>query len=491
MQHPNIKRLAHNTTIYAISNIGLKATSYLLIPLYTSLLSKWEFGLLSTLLLTGQVLFILMTFGANDCLIRFGKESQSARQIGDLLGTCFSTILLAGLLITACAILFFVPFFRYILHTDDMRVHLYLALTCLGTMAQCLCNQLLAYFRVNDSAIGFMGVGISSALILIAANFLFLKFISLGVVGALLAQIITYTTVFLVASLRLLPLTKMRISKALLKRNLLFSAPLVLSQLSWCIMGGSVVYFLSHYEGLESVATYSLGNKLAQITTICLIFPFQLAFDPFVFANLNSPWIKETMSRMVTYFLFACVAVSFVLFSFSRVIIALAAPAGYVESLTVFLLLLPTTIFLVIHMIGRTLLLIEHRTHIAGTVGVISAAVGLLLTHFLVSDLGIQGAVIATNLTYALSGTPILILGLRAYPLRLDFPRLALAMGWFGFMLVLFTALQGSPGPVFYGSAGAAALLGLVLVWQGGLLDDAGKAYLLSLSRRLLVGARQ
>ena len=77
----SLKKLGENTAIYAIGNVGLRAASFLLIPLYTHTLSVADYGLLATLLITIQLMLIVMNMGMRTTLVRFLKEHEENNKI--------------------------------------------------------------------------------------------------------------------------------------------------------------------------------------------------------------------------------------------------------------------------------------------------------------------------------------------------------------------------------------------------------------------------
>src|SRR5512147_2110695 len=76
-----------NALAYGIGNIGLRATSFLLIPVYTRSLSLADYGLLATLLAVTQILSILIDAGLSKAQLRFTSEYRERGRLGELLGT--------------------------------------------------------------------------------------------------------------------------------------------------------------------------------------------------------------------------------------------------------------------------------------------------------------------------------------------------------------------------------------------------------------------
>lgn len=471
----NLKLFGKNAVIYGIGNIGLRACSFLLIPIYTHTLFIGDYGLLCTLLVTIQIMVILMGVGMRTSLLRFAKEYENRYLMGTLLGSSTLINLVGGIIVTGVAVLFLKPFFHNILRTD--HVGGYIILTCCAAVAQSLSLHFMSYYRARNEALKFTLIAISAALLLIIVNLVFLLIFHLGVKGVLTAYILTYSATLLFVSLDVfLRKTGITISIAMIPKLVRFGFPLIFSMLGQTIMGASSIYFLSYFKGLEAVAIYSLGCKLAQVLGIVLVLPFQLAYQPFVFANIDDPRIKETMARLFTYFIIAVAFISFSILLISRVLFPFIAPPEYSLAYLVTLLMLPAVAFSGLYYFGETLLNIVRKTHVIGTIVGICGIFSLLLNYALIPIMGWYGAIIASNASYISAGLIILILGLKAFRMPIEWLRLGIAAGIFAYFLLLVFVLHTASNLVFYGGAIIATCLIGVFINSGNFFDDHEKA---------------
>jgi O-antigen/teichoic acid export membrane protein len=445
----NLKLLGKNAIIYGAGNISLRASAFLLIPLYTHALSVRDYGILATLLLTIQLMIILMSVGMRTTLIRFAKEYEDKLLLGELLGGSLLINLLAGLAIIALTLLFLKPFFCNILHVDHVSV--YLILTVATALIQTLCLHLMSYYQARNEALKYTLVGITAALLLFATNLVMLLLLKMGLKGALIAGIVSYGAILLFVLVDVLvKKTGIGISIHMIPRLLRFGFPLVFSMLGEIIMGSSGIYFLGHYQGPEVVALYSLGYKLATIVGIVLTLPFQLAFQPFVFSNINNPDIKEKMASIFTYFFLAVAFMSFFILVGSRMLLPFIAPPEYSSAFIVILLLLPAFAFHGLIIFGETLLGITKKTHIMGTIVGICSIISLFLNYFLIPVIGWYGAIIAANVSCISAGLIIIIIGMRSFPLPIEWFRTLFAAGIFTYFLFSVFLLRTESDAYFY-----------------------------------------
>jgi len=428
----SLRLFGKNAVIYAIGNVGVRAASFLIIPLYTHSLSVNDFGLLMTLLLTTQLMLKVMNCGMWPGLVRFAKTCEKDNRISELLGTSCTVNVLGGLAVTGVSLTLLIPFFRSVLHSQD--VYAYIGLACGISLLQSLSVHMMSYYRAQNKAVRFMVTGIMTAVVLFVASYMMLCVWQMGIIGALLAKTVTYALILLLISLDILRITGFGVSFSLARNLIQFGLPLLFSMSGEFVIRGASVYFLSLLSGLETVAIYSLGLKLASVLSIAIILPFQLSFEPYVFANLDSPRIKRRMSLLLTYLVLAVAGASFCILVGSRLLMPLIAPPEYSSPYTVILLLLPGMTFWGVYYFAQTLLSAIQKTHIVGLAMTICVALCIPLNYILIRALSSYGAIIASNVTLVSIGSALLIISLRKFPIPIEKTRICIAAG----LLVLF-----------------------------------------------------
>jgi len=459
-----IRLFARNTSVYAIGNIGLRAASFLLIPLYTYSLSVSDYGLLATLLITIQIMLILMSMGMRITLLRFTKEYEDNNQIKDLLGTTTFVNFLGGGVVTVISLSFLLPVFRSVLYSEN--VYKFIILTCCAALMQSLSLHIMSYYRARNEAVKFMITGITAAALLFFSNFVLLGIFNLGIVGVLSANIATYALVLLFLSIDVLAKTGVGISLPLIPKLLRFGSPFIFSLSGQFVMGGASIYFVSYFAGLEVVAVYSLGYKLAQILGITTILPFQLAFQPYVFTNLNNPEIKEKISRLLTYLVLAITFMSFIILLGSRILLPLIAPPEYSSAFLVILLLLPGMAFIGIYYFGETLLSAVQKTYIIGFAMTICAIVSVLLNYMLIPVMNWYGAVIALNISFISVSFLLSIFTMKNFPMIIEWKRICITGGLMVFFLFGFFIIRNTNLVLFSMISLIVALLTIAVLFK-------------------------
>ena len=474
----DFKRFGKNTVIYAIGNGCMRAVTFLLIPLYTHSLTLREYGLLSALFVTSQIMIILMSVGTQKGFVRFAKECEDRGLMGKLMGSTLAITVLGFFFVGGISLLFLMPLFRQWLETKAIQD--YILLTCLSAFAQAIYTHTTSYYRATEKGLYFMGANLTALLLLIGTNIILLRIFSHGVEGVLLAQVLTYGGVGLFFLFLVVTKTGLGFSLELVKRLLSFSFPLLFA-MSWdLVMETSAIYLLGYFGNLEQVAIYSLGHKLAQIGYISLIFPFQLAYEPFVYGNIEHPRLRRSISKLLTYLMLTYALISFALVFLSRPLLSIIAPPDYFSARTVVFLMLPGIAFIGVYYIGESLLGIKNRTPLTGGTVIFFTLLSLLLNYLLIPHWGVYGAIFVFNVTTMLTAVLLMALAKKVFPIPLEAVRLGWIGGLFVFFLFFVFMLGDAPASVYYAVIPCVGGIVLTLLYLAPFFDEEEKAIIKS-----------
>ena len=104
-----IKDLSKNTVIFTIGNFGSRILSFLLVPLYTYVLSTSEYGTIDIVNTTVQLLIPILTLNVQDSVLRFALDSDYRKEDVisisfriNCISACFlGSVLIIGFLVRA------------------------------------------------------------------------------------------------------------------------------------------------------------------------------------------------------------------------------------------------------------------------------------------------------------------------------------------------------------------------------------------------------
>jgi O-antigen/teichoic acid export membrane protein len=444
----SIKSFGKNTVIYLVGSIGLRFSSFLLLPLYTKYLSIEDFGLLQTLLLTIQIMITIIDVGVRSSIVRFLQEFKEINKIGLLLGSSLFVNIFSSVVLMLIATIFLVPFFDQIITSENS---LYIILfTSFTAIFQTLSLNIISYYRAQNESLKFMLMSIGGAVLLIITTLFLLVYLGMGIEGVLLAQILTYSSIWAVASFFIFIKHGISISKSTVKKVLKFGFPLIFATSGDLITTTTAVYFLSYFHGLQEVAIYSLGFKLAQIAIMVLIGPFQMAYEPYVYSQKDNPRVKKIISQLTTYLVLSFSLISFLLVFFLKDLMIFLFDANYSSSYFIIFFILPGMGFIGIQYIAQSMLHLKNKTNVTGTTIAFVTLISVLFNYILILNLDITGLIISYNFAMGLTTFILFKYGLKVFPVKFEINRIILGIFIFVILLTTVGLLRNTPFYIYY-----------------------------------------
>ena len=174
--------LLGNIGLFSVSNLVSKILVFLLVPLYTNVLTTYEYGVADVMQVTLLLLVPALTLNIGEAALRFGIENADKR--GGILKTGISHLLRAdavtvGLCIVAFAFV-------------DEGIKWYILLFAILFMANSCFEFLVLYFQGCEEVPTVVVGSVTSTVVMIVSNIVFLLVIRIGLNGYLYSQIIAY-----------------------------------------------------------------------------------------------------------------------------------------------------------------------------------------------------------------------------------------------------------------------------------------------------------
>lgn len=261
------KYLFKNLGILTISNFASRILVFLLVPLYTSVLSTEEYGIYDLVVSTSQLLFPLLTLNIVDAVMRFSMDQAKSPDDIGVIGLRYislSVIPIAFFLLIESNVRLIPQIDNYLLY-----ILLYYAFYIL--------NQFCIQLAKGREKVFDMGVaGVAGTIVLIAGNVLFLLVYQQGLKGFFIANILAQAIPALYLGCRLwiwkyfgFGTTNKNLRKEMLK----YCLPLIFTTISWWINNASDRYVVTFMIGAAANGVLSAAYKIPSIlNTIQQIF---------------------------------------------------------------------------------------------------------------------------------------------------------------------------------------------------------------------------
>lgn len=253
------KYLVKNMGFLTISNFASRILVFLLVPLYTSVLSTAEYGTYDLAVSTVSLLYPLLTLNIVDAVMRFTMDKAYSKEDIAKIGYKYVTYscFLAG------AILLIINMFH--LWNDIYGLEIFVFLYYISYVFNQYFIQLAKGLeRVSDMAIS----GVIGTISMISTNLLFLLVFRMGLKGFFVANIIAQAVSVLYFFFRLKAwryIAFIKSDKVLLGEMLKYCLPLIATALGWWVNSASDKYVVAFICGVATNGVLSVSYKIPQI----------------------------------------------------------------------------------------------------------------------------------------------------------------------------------------------------------------------------------
>ena len=418
------RELIINTMLFGMSAVVSKLIVFLLLPLYTIYLTTAEYG-------TGELVVNLMNFlmpfvslHILSALLRYGMDEKQDKR--EVLFYASITILL-GVVIVSIILQF--------VHLDS-AVEQWKGYLVTLLVAYMMSNILSVFSKSLDKtkicAIG----GIIYAISLLLGNLLLLMVLHRGIAGyiesmvfANLIMFFYYCKALKIHQFFYIPHT---INWSLWREMLVFSIPLIFNSIYWWMSSFCDRFIIEYYMGESAVGIYSVAGKIpVLLTTISGVFmqAWTLSAIKIYDSGGNASFISDIYNKfwvlmVVSAGIFLCIV---------KPLVALFAHGDFVESWIYTPLLIYAAVISSLGTFYASLYTSAKRNTMVMITTAFGAIVNVGLNLVFIPMWGIQGAVVATFISYILVLVYRMIDSRRFIPFPISYFRL-------GFSIVILWA---------------------------------------------------
>ena len=411
MNNGKYKKLCSDTVILAIGTFGSKLLVFLLMPLYTALLSPTQYSAAELITGTANLIMPFACMGITTGIFRFAAEKGAdQREVFSsglaLLGTGLLGLTLVGL-----------PF--CFLGSWRMEVALILAYILFADV-QAVCAQ---YVRAIDRTRLFAVQGILNTVLTILFNILFLVVFDLGVTGYVLSVVVGnfITAVFLFVTAKLWRVFRWSaVRRETISQLFRFSLPMVPTTVCWLITDLSDRYFVNAIWGGAANGIYSAAYKIPTIVTLISSVFMQAWQFSAVAESSDEQSCSRFYSKVFKGFLALISIGTAGLIFFSRFLCRLLLDASYFEAWRYMPTLLCASAVEAVVSFLATVYLVRKKSMHSFVTAIVGTVANLILNAILIPRVGVLGAAAATLVSYCI----VCALRLTDVPRLLPFERL-------------------------------------------------------------------
>lgn len=261
------KKLAVNTFLFALGNIGSRSINFLMLPIFTRYMMPADYGKLDVISATIALMVPILSFQIIEAIFRFAVECRVQQKNRNILFTAliFSTI-------TFILSIVLYPILRNVSIFADYSIYFYAIffLTILNSIVK-------QYIRGLEKIKLYVISDVFYSVVFALSNVVLLVVLRLGMRAYLLSNIISLVCatllIFFIAQLH--KYMDPKIDRQLLKEMLSYSVPLIPNGIMWWIVTVSDRYIISYFIGYEATGIYSVAARFPMLLTMLFGMFFQ------------------------------------------------------------------------------------------------------------------------------------------------------------------------------------------------------------------------
>lgn len=252
------KYFLKNTALLMLSGFSSKILIFLMVPIYTSVLTTSEFGASDIIITTASLMLPILSLNICEAIMRFAMDKQydTAEVVSVGLRYIAFAVVAAGAAIAA----------NRIFAVWDILAD-YALYTFLFFSAYLLYQFSTQLAKGLEDVGGIAIAGLLSTGLTIGLLLLFLLRLGMHLNGFFLAYILSYfvPSVFLLCRIKLLRYLKLSVNRTVQTAMVLYSFPLIFNTLGWWVNNVSDRYVVTWLCGLSINGIYSVSYKIPSI----------------------------------------------------------------------------------------------------------------------------------------------------------------------------------------------------------------------------------
>lgn len=253
-----IKRLFSDTIAFTISSFASKILVFLLIPLYTSVLSAEEYGIADLLTNTINVLYPILTLSIMESTLRFAFDKEVNKD--EVLINSIFFILLSQIILLLAT-----PFVGRCSVTMEKYWGWFIVMFFCYNLQQVMSQYIKGIGKTKIFAIS----GVLHTLVIIVSNIVGLLIIKAGINAYLFSIVAGYcVTILFLFFAGKVRIGKIKVNFHLLKEMLKFSIPMIPTIVTWWVSTSADKYIIIGYLGVAVSGVYSVAYKIPSIMTL-------------------------------------------------------------------------------------------------------------------------------------------------------------------------------------------------------------------------------
>lgn len=383
------KMLLRNTLIYFIGVVLSKMMVFLLLPMYTTKLSTYEFGYIDLVTTIISILVPILTICIFDSLYRFIIESNNN----------INEYITIGVVILGCGIT--ISIVGYIIINNFYSIT-YGKLILLSLITNLMIGLWQSVARANNKSSVFSISGVINTIVLMFTNIiLIIKFNFKGealLISTILANI--FSIMFIEFNIKIFRSFNVKyFNKQTLRQLIKYSIPLIPNTINWWIMSLSDRLIISTFLGVSFNGIYAVANKFQSIINI-FNSVFHLSWQDVYLSNYKEEDSEEYYNSIFNSYLKLQFTFTALLILITRVAIMIILGSAYQSAYLYIPMLYIGGIFNSLSGFLGTVYQANKDTKAITYTSILGAIINIVINIVFIPKIGLHAAALSTMIAF-------------------------------------------------------------------------------------------
>ncbi|RBP58085.1 O-antigen/teichoic acid export membrane protein [Alkalibaculum bacchi] len=415
-------RFIKNSSLYLLTTIILNASSFLLLPYYTRLISPDEFGNIYLMQTISTILGMIASIQIQTSITRYYYDyKENTQKLKNMYSSIICYTFLQSTIIYGFVFYMNSKIFWFL----EIEFFPYMAFFLISSYLLIFYNLVLSLLYVEEKARVISIISILAGIISIILTIILVNKFDDKIYGFALSKLLSaifYFILFIYFSKDYFTI-KFRMTD--IKEYITFSLQRLPTGFSSWLVTFADRFMVYGYIGAYENGLYSTGYKMGQIPDL-IYNAINQAYVPYVFNNYtnqndkNNTKLIEIANYMFTLFIF----VIFILIVFSKELIFIL-DRRYKDSLGIMIIILMAYGLNGIKLIFHCPMdYVKKYGKIKSIIWMSSAVINVILNAILIPKFGVYGAAIATLISYIVTIIPTIYFSNKAIYIKYDYVKM-------------------------------------------------------------------
>lgn len=435
-----IKVFFKDSIVYTLPSLVSRGISFLLLPLYTRVLSPGDYGSLDLFSIFSNIVNLTIALEITQAVARFYPSEQNSNRKKNYASSALWFTLLCYSVFTIIMFLYEKQFTSIIFGQSGFsNVYrfgvLYILMNGIFYLFQ---NQLKWELRSRDFAKLSMTMSIISAL----SALFFGYYLHYGLLGFVFAMFLGNLLANIYGFYLLRKTFNFQFSFSFLREMLFFSSPLVLSGVAVWISLYIDRLLINKFLSLNEVGIYAIANRIASISTLLMV-GFQGALTPLIYSNYTSKETPPQIAQIFNFFTGIALLVFLVGGLYSEIILKIFAGKDYLSADILIPFLIPAILLSNMYIFAPGIGIAKKNYYIVWF-NLIGGVINFGLCIILLPNFGVIGAAISILIASLTVFILQVIVSQNLYPIPYDWGGIIFKVFFSILIVIIFRQLNKS-----------------------------------------------